>query len=167
MQVPTDREDHAQHGRRRGEDRREGARRGDGGADDHRRAARPDAPRAASRSRSSRSARGCRSAARVTLRGDRMWEFLDRLVSIALPRIRDFRGLNPNSFDGRGNYSLGLREQIIFPEIDYDTSRRSAASTSRSRPPPRRTSRPRRFCAASACRSRPRQRRTSKWRRNH
>ena len=58
--------------------------------------------------------------ARVTLRGDRMWEFLDRLVSIALPRIRDFRGLNPDSFDGRGNYSLGIREQIIFPEIDYD-----------------------------------------------
>jgi len=59
--------------------------------------------------------------ARVTLRGDRMWEFLDRLISIALPRIRDFRGLNPNSFDGRGNYSLGIREQIIFPEIDYDS----------------------------------------------
>ena len=59
--------------------------------------------------------------ARVTLRGDRMWEFLDRLISIALPRIRDFRGLNPTSFDGRGNYSLGLREQIIFPEIDYDS----------------------------------------------
>jgi large subunit ribosomal protein L5 len=58
---------------------------------------------------------------RVTLRGDRMWEFLDRLVSIALPRIRDFRGLNPGSFDGRGNYSLGIREQIIFPEIDYDS----------------------------------------------
>jgi large subunit ribosomal protein L5 len=58
--------------------------------------------------------------ARVTLRGARMWEFLDRLVSIALPRIRDFRGLNPRSFDGRGNYSLGIREQIIFPEIDYD-----------------------------------------------
>jgi large subunit ribosomal protein L5 len=58
--------------------------------------------------------------ARVTLRGDRMWEFLDRLVSIALPRIRDFSGLNQKSFDGRGNYSLGLREQIIFPEIDYD-----------------------------------------------
>ena len=57
---------------------------------------------------------------RVTLRGDRMWEFLDRLVSIALPRIRDFRGLNPGSFDGRGNYSIGLREQIIFPEINYD-----------------------------------------------
>ncbi|HZT91587.1 MAG TPA: 50S ribosomal protein L5 [Gaiellaceae bacterium] len=58
---------------------------------------------------------------KVTLRGDRMWEFLDRLISIALPRIRDFRGLNPNSFDGRGNYSLGIREQIIFPEIDYDS----------------------------------------------
>jgi large subunit ribosomal protein L5 len=58
---------------------------------------------------------------KVTLRGDRMWEFLDRLVSIALPRIRDFRGLNPDSFDGRGNYSLGIREQIIFPEIDYDS----------------------------------------------
>jgi large subunit ribosomal protein L5 len=57
---------------------------------------------------------------KVTLRGDRMWEFLDRLISIALPRIRDFRGLNPDSFDGRGNYSLGIREQIIFPEIDYD-----------------------------------------------
>jgi large subunit ribosomal protein L5 len=58
--------------------------------------------------------------AKVTLRGARMYEFLDRLVSIALPRIRDFRGLNPRSFDGRGNFSLGVREQIIFPEIDYD-----------------------------------------------
>jgi large subunit ribosomal protein L5 len=58
--------------------------------------------------------------ARVTLRGARMWEFLDRLISIALPRIRDFRGLSAGSFDGRGNYSLGIREQIIFPEIDYD-----------------------------------------------
>ena len=58
--------------------------------------------------------------AKVTLRGARMYEFLDRLVSIALPRIRDFRGLNPGSFDGRGNYSLGIREQIIFPEINYD-----------------------------------------------
>jgi large subunit ribosomal protein L5 len=57
---------------------------------------------------------------RVTLRGARMYEFLDRLVSIALPRIRDFRGLSPGSFDGRGNYSIGIREQIIFPEIDYD-----------------------------------------------
>jgi len=58
--------------------------------------------------------------AKVTLRGARMYEFLDRLVSIALPRIRDFRGLSPKSFDGRGNYSLGIREQIIFPEINYD-----------------------------------------------
>jgi large subunit ribosomal protein L5 len=58
--------------------------------------------------------------AKVTLRGDRMYEFLDRLIAIALPRIRDFRGLSPRSFDGRGNYSLGIREQIIFPEINYD-----------------------------------------------
>jgi len=57
---------------------------------------------------------------KVTLRGARMWEFLDRLVSIALPRIRDFRGLSAASFDGRGNYSIGIREQIIFPEVDYD-----------------------------------------------
>jgi len=64
---------------------------------------------------------GMAVGARVTLRGARMWEFLDRLVSIALPRIRDFRGLNPGSFDGRGNFSLGIREQIIFPEIDYDS----------------------------------------------
>lgn len=58
--------------------------------------------------------------AKVTLRGDRMWEFLDRLLATALPRVRDFRGINPNSFDGRGNYSLGLSEQLIFPEIEYD-----------------------------------------------
>ena len=64
---------------------------------------------------------GMAVGARVTLRGARMYEFLDRLVSVALPRIRDFRGLNPGSFDGRGNYSLGVREQIIFPEIDYDS----------------------------------------------
>ncbi|TRW92966.1 50S ribosomal protein L5 [Candidatus Methylobacter oryzae] len=59
---------------------------------------------------------GCK----VTLRSDRMYEFLDRLISISIPRIRDFRGLNPKSFDGRGNYSMGVKEQIIFPEIDYD-----------------------------------------------
>jgi large subunit ribosomal protein L5 len=58
--------------------------------------------------------------ARVTLRGERMWEFLDRLVSVALPRVRDFRGVSPSSFDGHGNYALGLREQLIFPEISYD-----------------------------------------------
>jgi large subunit ribosomal protein L5 len=58
--------------------------------------------------------------AKVTLRGDRMWEFLDRLISLAIPRIRDFRGLSPNSFDGNGNYTFGVTEQLIFPEIDYD-----------------------------------------------
>ena len=58
--------------------------------------------------------------AKVTLRGERMWEFFDRLVTIAIPRIRDFRGINPRSFDGRGNFSLGIKEQIIFPEIQYD-----------------------------------------------
>ena len=59
--------------------------------------------------------------AKVTLRGDRMWEFLDRLVSVALPRIRDFRGLSPKAFDGHGNYTLGLTEQLVFPEVDYDS----------------------------------------------
>jgi large subunit ribosomal protein L5 len=59
--------------------------------------------------------------AKVTLRGDRMWEFLDRLISIAIPRIRDFRGLNPRSFDGQGNYTFGLTEQLVFTEIDYDS----------------------------------------------
>ena len=58
--------------------------------------------------------------AKVTLRGNKMWEFLDRLFNVALPRVRDFRGINPNSFDGRGNYNMGIREQLIFPEIDYD-----------------------------------------------
>jgi len=63
---------------------------------------------------------GMAIGAKVTLRGDRMWEFIDRLVAIAIPRIRDFRGLNPSAFDGRGNFTLGLTEQLIFPEIDYD-----------------------------------------------
>lgn len=58
--------------------------------------------------------------AKVTLRGDRMWEFLDRLFNVALPRVRDFRGINPNAFDGRGNYAMGIKEQLIFPEIEYD-----------------------------------------------
>ena len=57
---------------------------------------------------------------KVTLRGDKMWAFLDRLMNVALPRVRDFRGVSPNAFDGRGNYTLGIREQLIFPEIDYD-----------------------------------------------
>ncbi len=58
--------------------------------------------------------------AKVTLRSDKMWEFLDRLFNVALPRVRDFRGINPNAFDGRGNYALGIKEQLIFPEIEYD-----------------------------------------------
>ncbi|MCC8357991.1 MAG: 50S ribosomal protein L5 [Oscillospiraceae bacterium] len=63
---------------------------------------------------------GQKVGVKVTLRQDRMWEFLDRLFIVALPRVRDFRGISPDAFDGRGNYSLGLKEQIIFPEIDYD-----------------------------------------------
>lgn len=63
---------------------------------------------------------GMNIGAKVTLRGDRMYEFVDRLFSVALPRVRDFRGINPNGFDGRGNYNMGIREQLIFPEIDYD-----------------------------------------------
>jgi large subunit ribosomal protein L5 len=63
---------------------------------------------------------GMKIGAKVTLRGDKMYEFLDRLFNIALPRVRDFKGINPNAFDGRGNYSLGLKEQLIFPEIEYD-----------------------------------------------
>ena len=63
---------------------------------------------------------GMTIGAKVTLRGERMYEFLDRLFNLALPRVRDFRGINPNSFDGRGNYSMGIKEQLIFPEIDYD-----------------------------------------------
>jgi large subunit ribosomal protein L5 len=64
---------------------------------------------------------GSEIGAKVTLRGDRMWSFMDRLMNIVLPRVRDFRGISPNAFDGRGNYTLGLREQLIFPEIDYDS----------------------------------------------
>lgn len=63
---------------------------------------------------------GVEIGAVVTLRGEKMWEFLDRLMNVAMPRIKDFRGVNPNAFDGRGNYSMGITEQIIFPEIDYD-----------------------------------------------
>lgn len=63
---------------------------------------------------------GMKIGAKVTLRGNRMWEFLDRLISVALPRVRDFRGISPKSFDGKGNYCMGVKEQLIFPEIDYD-----------------------------------------------
>jgi len=64
--------------------------------------------------------KGCHIGAKVTLRGERMYEFLDKLVSVSLPRVRDFRGVSPKSFDGRGNYTLGVKEQLIFPEIDFD-----------------------------------------------
>ena len=64
--------------------------------------------------------KGMKIGVKVTLRGDKMYEFMDRLFNVALPRVRDFKGINPNAFDGRGNYSLGLKEQLIFPEIDYD-----------------------------------------------
>ncbi len=64
---------------------------------------------------------GMNIGCKVTLRGERMYEFLDRLISIALPRVRDFRGINPNSFDGHGNFAMGVREQLIFPEVDYDS----------------------------------------------
>lgn len=64
---------------------------------------------------------GMKVGAKVTLRGDRMYEFLDKLIAIAIPRVRDFRGLNPDSFDGRGNYAMGFKEQLVFPEVDYDS----------------------------------------------
>jgi len=63
---------------------------------------------------------GMKIGAKITLRGDKMWEFLDRLISVALPRVRDFRGVSAKSFDGKGNYSMGIKEQLVFPEIDYD-----------------------------------------------
>ena len=72
--------------------------------------------------------------AKVTLRGNKMWEFLDRLFNVALPRVRDFRGISADAFDGRGNYALGVKEQLIFPEIEYDKIDRSAAWTSWSAP---------------------------------
>jgi large subunit ribosomal protein L5 len=84
-------------------------------------------PRPRSPSQTSRSEKDMPIGCKVTLRGDRMYEFLDRLVNLALPRVRDFRGVNPNSFDGRGNYALGIKEQIIFPEIEYDKVDKSEA----------------------------------------
>ena len=116
---PARREDHAQHGRRRGEDRREAL---DSALEELTIIAgqRALVRRARKSIAQFKIREGMPIGAKVTLRGARMYEFLDRLIAIALPRIRDFRGLSPRSFDGRGNYSLGIREQIIFPEIDYD-----------------------------------------------
>ena len=106
--------------------------------------------------------------AKVTLRGDRMWEFYDRLVSLAIPRIRDFRGLNPKSFDGRGNYTFGVTEQLIFPEIDYDkidTVRGHGHHDRHDRHAP--TTRAARCCARSGSRSAATKHRGRRWRRRH
>ncbi len=121
MQAPQPAQDHAQHGRGRGQ----------AGLQDARRRAQEQLATIAGQKPNIRRARKSVAAFKlregmpvgltVTLRGVRAYEFLDRLVSIAIPRIRDFRGLNPRSFDGRGNYSMGVREQVIFPEIDYDS----------------------------------------------
>ena len=89
----------------------------------------------------------------ATLRRARMWEFLDRLASIAVPRIRDFRGLNPRSFDGRGNYSMGVKEQLIFPEIDYDSVDVVRGLDVTITTTARLTSRPSSCCSGWACRS--------------
>ena len=102
--------------------------------------------------------------AMVTLRGDRMWEFLDRFISIALPRIRDFTGLSDHGFDGRGDYSIGLREQLVFPEIDYDKIDRVRGCRSRLSPTPRTTVKASASSRCSACRSGGRERRA--WQRN-
>ena len=119
MQAPRDRQDHAQHGRRRRQAGLQGAR-----AATEQLATiagqRPSVRRARKSIAAFKLREGMPVGVSVTLRGERSYEFLDRLMSIAIPRIRDFRGMNPRSFDGRGNYSLGVREQIIFPEIDYD-----------------------------------------------
>ena len=113
-------EDRHQHGRRPGHPGQGAAR---GGRRQPEQDQRPEAawsPRPRSRSSGFRLREGNEIGCKVTLRGKRMYEFLDRLISIALPRIRDFRGVNPNSFDGHGNYTLGLAEQVVFPEIDAD-----------------------------------------------
>ena len=116
---PAAREDHAQHGRRRGQAQLEGV---DDAAEELATIAgqRPLITRAKNSIAGFKIREGMPIGCKVTLRGDRMYEFLDRLTTIALPRIRDFRGINPGAFDGRGNFSLGVREQIIFPEINYD-----------------------------------------------
>ena len=94
---------------------------------------------------------GCK----VTLRGDRMWHFLDKLINVALPRIRDFRGVSPDSFDGRGNYSLGVREQVIFPEIRYDRVDRIRGMDIPFAPRRAPTRKPWNFCGCWACRFAP------------
>ena len=152
---PAPAQGHPEHGRRRGQAGLEDAR---GGAEAARHDRRPEAqhpPRASKSVAAFKLREGMPVGLTVTLRDERAYEFLDRLCSIAIPRIRDFRGLNPRSFDGRGNYSMGVREQVIFPEIDYDNDRPGPRSRRhlhhvRRRPTPRRS----RCSTPSACRSR-------------
>jgi large subunit ribosomal protein L5 len=143
MQVPTHRQDRHQHGRWRSYGRpQEGRqRRWRPGAD--RRPEGRSSPSARSRSPASSCARTCRSAPRSRCARRKMYEFLDRLVNIALPRVRDFRGLNPKSFDGRGNYALGIKEHIVFPRSTTTRSIRCGAWTSSSARLRSRTTRPR------------------------
>ena len=148
------REDRRQHGRRQRDHRQEAHGRSDRGADARSPARSRFAARRARASPPSGCAKGWTIGCKVTLRGARMYEFLDRLISLALPRVRDFRGLNPNAFDGHGNYSLGLTEQLVFPELNpdkftaraghehHDLLRRAVRTTNRAS-----------CCAASACRS--------------
>ena len=119
------RQDRHQHGRRRRRSRTpRSSTNAHGRADQASAGQKPVVTKARSRSPTSSCARACRSAARSRCAGERMYEFLDRLINVALPRVRDFRGVSPKSFDGRGNYAIGLREQIIFPEINFDEDRR-------------------------------------------
>ena len=119
MQVPAPGQDRREHGHRRRREGRTSARRRRRGPHDIT-GQKPVVTKARKSIAGFKLREGMPIGAKVTLRGDRMWEFYDRLVSLALPRIRDFRGMSPRSFDGHGNYTMGVTEQLIFPEIDYD-----------------------------------------------
>ena len=154
--APAAREDHPEHGRRRGQENTKAL---DEAVEQLGVIAgqRPSITRARKSIAQFKLREGMAIGCKVTLRGNRMWEFLDRLQSVALPRIRDFRGINPDGFDGRGNYNLGLREQTIFPEIDYDrvdAVRGLNVTRSRRRRRPTRRAGP--SCVTWGCRSAPR-----------
>ena len=120
MMVPKLVEDRRQHGRRRGRQPGLAARRRPEGPRPSITGQKPIVTKAKKSIANFKLREGNAIGTKVTLRGDRMYEFFDRLISVAIPRIRDFRGLNPRSFDGNGNYTFGVTEQLIFPEIDYD-----------------------------------------------
>ena len=120
MQVPRLREDRGQHGRRRRRRRSRRCSRAPSPTSPLITGQKPVVTRAKKSIAGFKLREGNAIGAKVTLRGDRMWEFLDRLISLAIPRIRDFRGLPAERFDGHGNYTFGVTEQLIFPEIDYD-----------------------------------------------